>query len=99
MIDYKLELPDDFDEYSWEVESKGWFGDAIAVFDGNRYRVAFYDQVRLAQDIEVELEGSTSFFEPNLLIIKSVDRNHMEKAIEFVAKDGKYVGMVMEKTI
>ena len=98
MIDFKLELPDDFDDYSWEVESKGWFDDAIAVFDGNRYRVAFYDQARLAQDIDEELDGSTVFFEPNLLVVKSVDRNHMERAIESIAKDGKYVSMVRAKT-
>ena len=69
------------------------------MFDGIRYRVAFYDQKRLAQDIEEELEDNSMFFEPNLLIVKSVDRSYMEKAIESMARDGKYIGMVREKTI
>jgi len=99
MIDYKLELPDDFNDYAWEVESKGWFSGAIAVLGGCRYRVAFYDPTRLSQDIEDELDENVAFLERNLLVIKSVDRNNMEKAIEFLAKSGKYIDMVEEKDI
>ena len=99
MIDYSLELPDDFDDYAWEVESKGWFSGAIALFGGSRYRVVFYDLARLSQDIEEELDESAAFLERNLLVVKTVDRNNMEKAIEFVAKTERYVDMVEEKDI
>jgi hypothetical protein len=93
MIDYKLELPDDFDDYAWEVESKGWFNGAIFVLGHVRYRLFFYDPTRLSQDIEDELEGGVAFLERNLLVVKTVDRNNMEKAIEFLAKSGKYIDL------
>lgn len=99
MIDYKLVLPDDFDDYSLEIVSKGWFNDAIAIIAGNRYKITFYDQVRLSQDIQEELGRATVFFEPNLLIIKSVDRKHMEKAIKSIAIDGMHAGMVKEDVL
>lgn len=99
MIDYKLELPDDFDDYAWEVESKGWFSAATALFGGRRFKLVFYDPTRLAQDIEAELDEGVVFLERNLLVVKSVDRNNMDKAIEFIAKTGKYIDMVEEKDI
>lgn len=99
MIDYKLELPDDFEDYAWEVESKGWFSGAIALLGGSRYKVVFYDPTRLSQDIKDELDESVAFLERNLMIVKTVDRNNMEKAIEFIAKTGKYADMVEEKNI
>lgn len=98
MINYKLELPDDFDDYAWEVESKGWFSGATALFGGRRFELVFYDPARLSQDIKDELDEGVAFLERNLLVVKSVDRNHMEKAIEFIARTGKYIDMV-EKQI
>ncbi|TQV84817.1 hypothetical protein FKG94_04695 [Exilibacterium tricleocarpae] len=95
MINYQLKLPDDFEEYAWEVESKGWF-QALAEFDGVRYQITFYDQARLTQDIDDELEDEPIFFESNLLVLESVDRSHMEKAIEYLANSGKYKGMMQE---
>lgn len=49
MVDYVLKLPVDFDDYAWEVESKGWFGEAVVVAQGKRYKLNFYDPVRLTQ--------------------------------------------------
>lgn len=99
MISYKLELPDDFDDYAWEVESKGWFSGGVAIFDGRRFRLAFYDPARLSQDIKDELNGGIVFFECNILIVKSVDRDHMEKAIAYIAETGKYTDMMEERII
>lgn len=95
MTNYKLELPDDFDDYSWEVESKGWFSLAVAEIDNNRYEINFYDPVRLSQEIESEFEYTSSvFYEKNLLIIPTVDRIHMEKAIEEIVNSKRYLEMV-----
>lgn len=98
MINYKLVLPNDFDDYAWEIESKGWFN-AIAEFDGARYQISFYDPTRLSQDVEDELDENPAFYESNLLVVKLVDRPHMEKAVEYLAKTGKYIGMVQQKTV
>ena len=35
------------------------------------------------------------FYESNLLVVKLVDRIHMEKAVEYLANTGKYIGMVV----
>jgi hypothetical protein len=94
MVDYQLVIPDDFDDYSWEVESKGWFNGAMAIFEGVHYRVVFYDPIRLAQEIEDELKENSVFFESNRLVVNAVNRKHMEKAIEVMANTEKYKNMV-----
>ena len=92
MIDYKLALPNDFDDYAWEVESKGWF-EATAEFDNKRFTITFYDQARLSQVIADELESVPAFYESNLFVLKSVDRNNMERAIDYIAKSETYKTM------
>ncbi len=90
MIDYKLSFPDDFDDYEWELESKGWFNGAVVVCQESNYRLSFYDPVRLAQEIEDELSSTAVFMEENLVVINSVDRAHMEKAVKYLMESGKY---------
>lgn len=90
MTDYELSLPDDFDDYEWELESKGWFDQAVMICDGNKYKLSFYDPVRLAQDIEYELSSVGAFFEENVVVIRTVDRASMEKAVEYLASSGGY---------
>lgn len=96
MINYQLKLPDDFEDYAWEVESKGWF-QATAEFDDVRYQITFYAQARLIQDIDDGLEDEPIFFESNLLVLESVDRSHMEKAIEYLANTSKYKDIMMQE--
>lgn len=69
MVDYELTLPNDFDDYAWEVESKGWFSGAVVRFQGKQYRLNFYDPTRLAQEIADELSDRDVFVEDNLLVI------------------------------
>lgn len=95
-MSYKLVFPDGFDDFVWELESKGWLAGAVAVIDGRRYRVTFYDPTRLAQDIESELKQAELFFEPNLLVVPAVTRAHMETAIAVVAKAGLHSRMSPE---
>jgi hypothetical protein len=39
---------------------------------GRDYRLSFYDPVRLGQEIQSEFERGSIFFEPNLVVVKSV---------------------------
>ena len=94
--EHVIELPEGFDDFAWEVEIKGWFQGAIAVIAGQRYRVTFYDPSRLAQEIADELEKSSSFFERNLIVVKSVTRAHMQAAIEVIASTGRHLDLVPE---
>ena len=64
---HALEFPDGFDDFAWETESKGWLSGVIAIVDGRCYQVTFYDPIRLAQDIETELERSALPLAPHPL--------------------------------
>ena len=77
-----LLLPEGFEEYAWEVEAKGYFSEAKLVLAGRQYRLNFIDPVRLSQDVATEFESGRIFFEPNLVVIPSVTRANMEKAVE-----------------
>jgi hypothetical protein len=56
--------PDDFDDNSWQIESKGRFVGLEIVFSGKTLRPTFYDPARLSQDIAGEFSGDGFFFEP-----------------------------------
>jgi hypothetical protein len=84
-----LRLIYDFDERTaWEVEQKGWFEGALAVLpNGLEIALSFWDPVRLAQEIsDGARSGRVCFAEPGLVIIPSVTREHMQKAIEELAR-------------
>ncbi|GGO02670.1 hypothetical protein [Microbispora bryophytorum] len=76
-----VQWPDDFGDYAWEVEAKGWFEGVTVEWNGARIRPVFYDPVRLNQEISDELAGGSYFREPNLIVIEKVTRDHMEVAI------------------
>jgi hypothetical protein len=96
VTDYSLVFPEGFDDYAWEVESKGYLVDARLKFMGRSYRINFYEPVRLAQDIEAELERGSLFFEPNLVVVPSVTRQNMETAVEFLVQSGIVSSLVAE---
>jgi hypothetical protein len=96
LASYSLILPDDFDEYEEEVTSKGWFGNALLSISGKTYRLLFYDPIRLGQTIEDELRGDCAFFEPNLIIVRSVTRSAMESAVEFLIQSGQTKSLTAE---
>ena len=96
MATYSLILPEDFHEYEEEVISKGWFGDARFSFSGRNYRLLFYDPARLSQTIKDELQSECAFFEPNLIIVKSVTRSAMERAMELLVQSGQTSSLIPE---
>lgn len=87
-------LPSDFADYEWEVTAKGWFSEVRITIDGKRYRLNFYDAVRLGQEIESALDCGGIFFEPNLVIVRSVTRVDMERAVEQLVQSGQ-IGSLM----
>lgn len=95
-LDYSLTLPSDFSDYEWEVTAKGCFSDARLTVSGKLYRLNFYDAVRLAQEIESELDSSRAFFEPNLIIVRSVARAEMERAAEHLVQSGLVASLMPE---
>jgi hypothetical protein len=98
MSDFSLILPPDFDDYAFEVEAKGWFEDAVLVMSSQRYRLCFYDPVRLSQEISSDVSRSGMFHEANLVVVQSVTKECMLKAAEKLAKSRMLDGLAPEKT-
>jgi hypothetical protein len=96
MGELKLELPQYFDEYAWEVESKGWLQGVIATIDGRRYLLTFYDPTRLSQDIEEQLVREQCFFEPNLIVVRSVTREYIEASVAAIVATGGQAALAPE---
>ena len=63
---------------------------------GKYYRLRFFDPVRLGQEIIDDLEGDRIFFEPNLVVVKSVTRSDMELAADFLFRSGLVESLVAE---
>ena len=76
------------DEY--ETPLKGWRGDVLVeLSDGTRYRLSFFDPVRLAQELDAEVESGNPFLaEPGLIVLQRVTRENMERAALELCKRG-----------
>lgn len=96
VIEYSLIFPGHYDADHGEIESKGFFSGVILVTGRGRYRINFYEPVRLGQDIESEMQPGDPFFEPNLIVIPAVTRAHMERAIEWLMRTGQVSSLVPE---
>ena len=80
MATWKLVLAENFDEFEWETEAKGWYPAELR-YRGKVFALTFYDPVRLQQEIEDELKRCDAFFEENLIVVRTVNRAHMERAV------------------
>ena len=85
MRNFSLIFPDDFDDYAWEVEAKGWLNDVILETNGQKFRIMFYDLARLSQDIESALAINAAFVEKNVVVVPHVTRLAIEQAVQFMA--------------
>lgn len=89
MTGFLLRFPPDFDDYAWEVESKGWFDGADVVWEGAVIRVTFYDPVRLAEEIDEEIAASRTPAFRNLILVPTVTREAMERAVRALVETGE----------
>ncbi|WP_423601559.1 hypothetical protein [Roseateles sp. MS654] len=96
MSSYSFALPSDLADYEWEVTAKGCFSEARLTVAGKQYRLNFYDAVRLGQEIESELENGSVFFEPNLVIVRSVTKAEMGRAAEQLVQSGLVASLIPE---
>lgn len=76
-----LRLPDDFEDYAWEVEAKGVFWDAWIALGGLELPVTFYDPVRLAQDVEEDVKSQRSFAVRHLIVVGRLTIEEMTTAV------------------
>lgn len=85
-----LHFPQDFADHEWEIKSKGWYPFTVVTDDGKRFRLNFYDRIRLNQEVEDELNNSGLFFEPNIIVISEVTRNEIHKALDVLTKSNNW---------
>lgn len=83
----KLILPDDFADYAWEVQAKGFFWLGVVSVGDASFEVTFYEPVRLAQDIAAELESDRLFVAKRLLVVPEVTLQHMTDAVDQAPSD------------
>lgn len=94
-MSYSLVFPNDLDEYEWEVVSKGWFADVRLVHLGKQYVLNFYDPVRLSQEVESALHDNGIFVEENLIVIETITRENMVKAVELMAQSKSWIRLLV----
>ncbi len=76
-----LILPPDFADYAWEVEAKGWFAGALLSYAGKQFEVTFSDPVRLAQDVEADIQRDGHTTLVRVIVIETVTPEHMMRAV------------------
>lgn len=78
----------------WEIEQKGFFAHAVVVLpEGRKVPVFFYDPVRLAQDLESDLEhGHKCVAEPGMIVIPAVTIDNMRAAVAELYASGYFKG-------
>ncbi|MFD7021223.1 hypothetical protein [Promicromonospora sukumoe] len=75
-----LVFPEDFEEYAWEIEAKGWFLCPVRV-GGRTADVTFYDPARLAQDVSADHASGVPFAVTRLVVIERVTADRMREAL------------------
>lgn len=90
MEQYTLKWPEDFEAYSGEIESKGWFVGLEIVIEEKTLRPVFYDPVRLSQDVDEEISTAGFFLEPCLIVVRQVTRETIERTVAELAKSGGF---------
>lgn len=80
----------DISLYEDEIKMKGYCSDVIITLpDYSKFKVCFYDPIRLVQDLEEEIYIA----EPGLIIIQEVSLKNMEKAIHELWLGGYFDGL------
>jgi hypothetical protein len=88
--EYFARYPDYFDSAQEEIAAKGYFADLNVEARGAVYRPVFYDPVRFQQEVHDSLKADPCHLEPNLVLVHSVDRPHIDAAVAWLAERDFY---------
>ncbi len=86
---YEVVFPQDFEDFEWEIQSKGYFSDIIIINNGNRYLINFYDPVRFSQDVQSRIDCIGFFSEKNVAIIPMVTKENIILCVEGLITSGE----------
>ena len=94
MAEFTLNLPD-FDEADWKLWAiKGYMLNVEFCVRGDRYMLNFFQPVRLAQDVERDLERCGVFFMPNLIVIPALTKSEIERAAKWLAQPSRITSLM-----
>jgi tetratricopeptide (TPR) repeat protein len=88
-----VHFPDGYDERGrYETPLRGYLsGATVELEDGSLYQLFFMDAVRLAQELQSDVESGQSYFaEPGLVILPEVTTESIQKAVSGLWKDGYF---------
>jgi hypothetical protein len=88
VVSYELIFPDYLDDYEHETESKGYLVGVKVLIDGASIELAIYDQARLRQEVNDEIEASGFFSEARLVVVSRVTRDEISRAIDRLSAGG-----------
>lgn len=95
---YDVRYPEYLDDYEAETEAKGYLVGVVVIAGDRIFDLTVYDRARLVQELDDELDSDRSYFAvPNLLVVPSVTRTEISKAIEGLGK-GNFRELVPNKT-
>ncbi len=88
-MSYKIIFAEDTEIAEYEAVNKGYRKDVTVIIDGRMYNLYVTDIIRLHQDFNSEIEDNGVYQnEPNIIIVKEVSKEEIEKAIEVHIKGG-----------
>ena len=89
-FEYGFDARDEF-----ETPLRGYRSHVVAeLSDGSRYRLSFFDPVRLKQELDEECRAGRAYFaEPGLIILPEVTREAMEVAAAALCEEGFFAGL------
>lgn len=99
---YIIKYPEGYIEdsyFQFEVEAKGYLQNVILRFLNRDYKLIFYDPIRLGQDILEELKIGKSFFASNLIVVESVNIEHINDAIMDMIRNGDVIHLLPVESV
>lgn len=95
---YDVSFPEYLDGYEAETEAKGYLVGVAVIVDDRTFDLTIYDRARLVQELDDELGSDRAYFAvPNLLVVPSVTRAEISRAVEVLAK-GQFQELVPNVT-
>lgn len=99
---YTIKYPEGYVEdsyFQFEVEAKGYLQNVTLRFLTRDYKLIFYDPVRLEQDILEDLKIKKSFFASNLIVVESVNIEHINNAIIDMIKNEDIIHLLPVESV
>ena len=90
---FEIDFPEGyFGQLEEDTPSRGWLEVTVRARAGaTRYRLAFYDVVRLQQTLDDYVQqGQVHYAEPNLVLLTQVSTENVRKAVAELAREGYF---------